>query len=81
MNLLTSLVLGLLLVEEVQSPGLDLTVDKGTGESSEDLLGLGVALRLACYREEEVLALLSLYLGLCTGWSKERSEWGLYVPF
>lgn len=50
MDLLTSLVLGLLLVKEVQSPALDLTVDKGTGKSSEDLLGLGVALRLAYYR-------------------------------
>lgn len=50
MNLLTGVVLGLLLVKEVQSPGLDLTVDKGTSKSSEDLLGLGVAVRLAYYR-------------------------------
>lgn len=81
MDLLTSLVLGLLLVKEVQAPALDLTVDKGTGKSSEDLLGLGVALRLTCYREEEVLAFLSLDLALCTGWSEEGRGGIVCVPF
>lgn len=50
MDLLIGLVLGLLLVKEVQSPSLGLTVDKGTSKSSKDLLGRGVAVRLAYYR-------------------------------
>lgn len=76
MDLLTSLVLGLLLVKEVQSLALNLTVDKGTGQSSEDLLGLGVAIRLAYYKEE-ILAFLSLDLSLCTEWSEEVRGGGL----
>ena len=45
--MLTGLVLGLLLVDEVKATGLDLAVDEGTGESGEDLLSLSVALGLA----------------------------------
>lgn len=47
MNLLSGLVLDLLSVNEVQSPSLNLTVDKGTSKSSQDLLGLCVAFGLA----------------------------------
>lgn len=46
-SVLTSLVLGLLLVEEVKATGLDLAVDEGTSESGEELLGLSVVLGLA----------------------------------
>jgi hypothetical protein len=46
-NVLTSLVLGLFLVNEIQTPGLDLTVNEGTSKSSHDLLGLLVALGAA----------------------------------
>ena len=47
-SVLTGLVLGLLLVDEVKTTGLDLAVDEGAGESSEELLGLSVARGLAC---------------------------------
>ena len=47
-DLLSGLVLGLLGINEVQAAALDLTVDKGTGKASEDLLGLLVAGGLAC---------------------------------
>lgn len=46
-NLLSGLVLYPLCVNEVQPPSLNLTVDKGTSKSSQDLLGLCVAFRLA----------------------------------
>lgn len=49
-DLLSGLVLGLLGINEVQAAALDLTVDKGTGKASEDLLGLLVAGGLACYQ-------------------------------
>lgn len=45
-SVLTGLVLGLLLVDEVKTTGLDLAVDEGTGESGEELLGLSVVLGL-----------------------------------
>jgi len=41
------LVLDLLTVNEVKTTGLDLAVDEGTGETSKELLGLGVAWGLA----------------------------------
>lgn len=47
-SVLTGLVLGLLLVDEVKTTGLDLAVDEGTGKASEELLGLSVALGLTC---------------------------------
>jgi hypothetical protein len=40
-------VLGPLGVDEVKTPGLNLAVDEGTGETGEELLGLGVAGGLA----------------------------------
>lgn len=46
-DLLASVVLGLLAVNEVQSLGLNLTVDESTGESSHELLGHSVAGGLA----------------------------------
>ena len=50
---LTGVVLSLLAVDEVQTLGLNLTVDEGTGETSDDLLGLGVVVNLACSRVSE----------------------------
>lgn len=46
-NVVLGLPLGLLAVNEIQSLGLDLAVNESTGESSHDLLGLCVALRVA----------------------------------
>lgn len=43
--------LGLLAVHKVQTLGLDLTVDKGTDETGDNLLGLGVVVDLACRRK------------------------------
>lgn len=40
--------LGLFSVNEVESSGLNLAVDKGTGEASQQLLGHGVGWWLAC---------------------------------
>lgn len=45
---LLGVVLGLLTVDEVQTLGLDLTVNEGTSETSDDLLRLGVVINLAC---------------------------------
>lgn len=73
MDLLSGLVLGPLLVKEVQSSGLNLTVDKGTSESSQDLLGLCVALGLAYYRQKEVSAFLCLLTWLCV---PNGHQWG-----
>ena len=42
------MVLGLLLVKEVKTLGLELAVDEGTGETGKELLGGIVALGLAC---------------------------------
>lgn len=47
LDVLASLVLDLLTVNEVKTPGLDLTVDEGTSETGHDLLGLLVARSLA----------------------------------
>ena len=55
-NVLASLALGLLPVNKVQTPGLDLTVNEGTSEASHDLLGLLVALGLACEIERNNLS-------------------------
>jgi hypothetical protein len=52
MDLLVGQVLGLLDINEVQSPGLNLTVDKGTSKCSKDILGLCVAVRVAYYRKD-----------------------------
>jgi hypothetical protein len=46
--LVNSILLGSLSVDEVKTSGLGLTVDKGTGESSKEFLGLIVACRLTC---------------------------------
>jgi hypothetical protein len=50
-SLLVSGMLGLLLVNEIETPGLDLAIDKGASESSKELLGQGVGSGLAvfCY--------------------------------
>ena len=40
--------LGLLAVDEVQTLGLDLTVNEGTDETGNDLLGPGVVVNRAC---------------------------------
>lgn len=47
LELLASMVLGLLTVDEVKTLGLNLAVDKGTSKTGEDLLGLGVVVGLA----------------------------------
>ena len=47
MQLLSSLVLDLLSIKEVQSLSLNLTVDEGTSKSSKDLLSRCMAVRLA----------------------------------
>jgi hypothetical protein len=39
--------LSLLPINIVQTPGLNLTVNKGTNKASNDLLGLGVVVNLA----------------------------------
>jgi hypothetical protein len=44
--LVNSILLGPLSVDEIKTSGLSLTVDKGTGESSKEFLGLVVACRL-----------------------------------
>jgi hypothetical protein len=40
--------LGLLAVDEVQTLALDLTVNEGTDETGNDLLGPGMVVDLAC---------------------------------
>jgi hypothetical protein len=45
---LLGVVLSLLAVDEVQTLGLDLTVNEGTDETGDDLLGPGVVVDLAC---------------------------------
>lgn len=45
---LLGMVLSLLTVNEVKTLGLNLTVNEGTGNTSHDLLGLGVVVNLAC---------------------------------
>lgn len=47
-KLLCGLAFSPLLVNEVQSPGLDFTVDESAGETSQNLLGLLVAWGLTC---------------------------------
>lgn len=47
-NVLACLVFGLLLVNEVQSPGLDFAVNESTCKAGHDLFGFLVALGLAC---------------------------------
>lgn len=47
LELLASVVLGLLPVEEVETLGLEFAVDEGTGDTGEDLLGVLVARGLA----------------------------------
>jgi hypothetical protein len=41
------MMLSLLPINEIQSPGLNLTVNKGTNQASNDLLGLRVVVNLA----------------------------------
>lgn len=48
LNVLAGLALSALAVNKVQTAGLDLTVDESTGETGHELLGLLVALGLAC---------------------------------
>lgn len=48
LNVLTSMALGLLTVNKVQATGLGLAVNEGTRKPSHDILGLLVALGLAC---------------------------------
>jgi hypothetical protein len=48
LSTLLGVVLSLLAVDEVQTLGLDLTVNKGTDETGDDLLGPGVVVDLAC---------------------------------
>lgn len=48
LNLLLGVVLGLLLVNEVKALALELLVDERSSETSEELLGVGVALGFAC---------------------------------
>ncbi len=43
-----SLALGVFAVDVVQAFGFDLSVDEGTGETSEDLFGFAVAVWFAC---------------------------------
>jgi hypothetical protein len=47
---LLGVVLSFLAVNEVKTLGLNLTVNEGTGKTSNDLLGLGVVINLACKR-------------------------------
>lgn len=47
LNLLLGVVLRLLLVNEVKTLALDLLVNESSSETSEELLGVGVALGLA----------------------------------
>lgn len=56
LNLLLSVVLSLLLINEVEALALKLLVDEGSGEASEELLGVGVALGLACGSKSNTLA-------------------------
>lgn len=55
---LVSVVLGSLSVDEVKTAGLELSVDEGSCETGEDLLGLCVACRLS---------ILSAVLLVCLG--------------
>lgn len=63
------MVLGLLTVNEVKALGLNLTVDKGTDESGDDLLGLGVLVDLACRRS------ISVFIAVWRA-EKDREGWG-----
>jgi hypothetical protein len=51
LNVLLGMTLSALTVNEVQTAGLNLTVDEGTSETGHDLLGLLVARGLAWCRE------------------------------
>lgn len=48
LNLLLGVVLSLLLINEVEALALKLLVDECSSETSEELLGVGVALGFAC---------------------------------
>lgn len=47
LSTLTSMTLGLLSINKVQTPGLNLAVNKGTNKAGNDFLGRGVVIDLA----------------------------------
>lgn len=56
LNLLLGVVLSLLLIKKVEALALELLVDERSSETGEELLGVGVALGLACGSKSNTLA-------------------------